>query len=109
MPQPSICKELLAIVDQAKLSLAKLQYQDILDDWSDFESNSDSEDSHSTTSDDDNSINLSFSLPYPPSPPSPMTGASDSSSDGSISSDDIAVPYDHLRDTINALHDEVKC
>ncbi|KAG2046464.1 hypothetical protein BDR06DRAFT_1014718 [Suillus hirtellus] len=110
MPRPSTRQELLDIVDQATLSLAKLQYQDILDDWSNLESNSDSdsEDSLSSTSDDDDTISLSFSSSSPPSPLSPMTGISNFSSDDSVSSNDSVLPYNRLQDTINALHDEVK-
>jgi hypothetical protein len=108
MPRKSAHEQLLDIIDQDELSLAKLQYQDILDDWSDFDSNSDSGDSLSATSDSDSTINLSFSSPSPPSPLSPMTGTSDSSGNSSISSDDIPLPYDRLLHTILALHDEVK-
>ncbi|KAG1895992.1 uncharacterized protein F5891DRAFT_1193626 [Suillus fuscotomentosus] len=104
MPHSSTRQELLDIVDQATLLLAKLQYQDILDDWSDLESDSDSdsEDLLSSTSDDDDTISLSFSSSSPPSPLSPMTGISN------FSSDDSVLPYDRLQDTIDALRDEVK-
>ncbi|KAG2358589.1 hypothetical protein BDR07DRAFT_1489258 [Suillus spraguei] len=92
MPRESACKELLKIIDQAELALAKLQYQDILDDWSDFDSDSGSGDSLSTTSDDDDDT----------------IRTSVSSGNSSISSDDVALPYNRLLHTINALHGEVK-
>ncbi|KAG2053458.1 hypothetical protein BDR06DRAFT_1008612 [Suillus hirtellus] len=104
MPHQSTCNNILNAVDQAALALAKLQYQDILDNWSDFESDTDSDLDSFSTSDDDN-ISLSFSPPSPISPIFPMTGVSDSSSD---ESDDIAVPYDRLQDTIAALCDKIK-
>jgi hypothetical protein len=105
MPAQSTRKELLDIVDQAEILLAKLQYQDILDDWSD----SDSEDSLSTTSDDD-TISLSSSTPSPLSPLSPLSsmGGTSELDNSSISSVDTTLPYDRLRDTIQALRDEVK-
>ncbi|KAG2739148.1 hypothetical protein P692DRAFT_20882004, partial [Suillus brevipes Sb2] len=77
MPRPSIRKDLLNIVDQAALSVARLQYQDLLDDWSDFESDTDSDtdsDSNSLSAsgdDHDNTFSLSFSSPSPLSPLSP--------------------------------------
>ncbi|KAG1728035.1 uncharacterized protein EDB91DRAFT_1253620 [Suillus paluster] len=92
MPRQSTHKEILDIVDQATLSLAKLQYQDILDDLSDSDSDfgtdseSDSEDLLSSTLDDISTINL----------------------DSSLSSSDCALPYGRLHDTIAALHDEVE-
>ncbi|KAG1806004.1 uncharacterized protein BJ212DRAFT_1486130 [Suillus subaureus] len=109
MPHESAHKELMNIVDQAELALAKPQYQDILDDWSDFGNDSSSGNSLSTTTSNDNStINLSFSSPSPSSPLFPMTVTSGSSGNSSISSDDVALPYDRLLHTINALCDEVK-
>ncbi|KAG2076610.1 hypothetical protein BDR04DRAFT_1149050 [Suillus decipiens] len=110
MPLPSKCKELLDVVDQAELLLAKLQYQDILDNW-DFDSDFDSDSENSlpsTSDDDDDTISLSFSSLSPPSPISSMTGTSDSLGDSSTPSNDITLPYDCLRDTIHALRDEVK-
>ncbi|KAG1728828.1 hypothetical protein EDD22DRAFT_960999 [Suillus occidentalis] len=114
MPRQSIRKNLLNAVDQAALALARMQAQDILDDWSDLESETDSEDLDSdldllSTSNDDDTSNLLVSSPSPPSPLSPlspMTGIISDSSSGE--SNNVAVPYDRLQDTITALHDEVK-
>lgn len=75
MPRQSICKDLLNAVNQAVLALARMQAQDILDDWSDLESETDSKDSDLdmlSTSNDDDTSNLSVSSPFPPSiPPLP--------------------------------------
>ncbi|KAG2752748.1 hypothetical protein P692DRAFT_20871074 [Suillus brevipes Sb2] len=123
MPRQSTHKEILDIVDQATLLLAKLQYQDILDNWfdsnsdsgtdsdSDSDSDSGSKDLLSSTLDDISTIDLSFnSLSTPSSlPPLPYDrnfrffhfNSSDSSNNN-------ALPYTRLHDTIATLCDEVE-
>jgi hypothetical protein len=72
MPHKSAHKDIVDIVDQATLLLTKLQYQDILDDWSDSDSDSESgtnsEDLLSSNSDNTSTVDLSFRSFSPPSP-----------------------------------------
>ncbi|KAG2112050.1 uncharacterized protein F5147DRAFT_771609 [Suillus discolor] len=83
MPRQSIRKYLLNAVDQAALALARMQAQDILDDWSDLESETDSDSDSLSTSNDDDISHLD-------------------------ESNNVTMSYDRLQDTITALHDKVK-
>jgi hypothetical protein len=115
MPHPSRREELLHAVDQAALSVAKLQHQHLLlddqstDFWSDSDSDTDSLSSTSLGYNDEDIDMFSSPLSMGSTLSPHFSGLSDLSSDDSQTHyTQFAAGYDRLQGAITALRDEVE-